>query len=80
MKETDSLECRNCHDAQHMDPSLQSAGAQAKHKLMETQGKTCIDCHYGIAHDEPKGPTPEELFPNIKVKRWKEKPSDAPAT
>jgi cytochrome c-type protein NapC len=80
MKETDSLECRNCHDAKHMDPSLQSAGAQAKHKLMQTQGKTCIDCHYGIAHDEPKGPTPEELFPNIKVQRWKEKPSDAPAT
>ena len=80
MKETDSLECRNCHDSQHMDPSLQSAGAQAKHKLMETQGKTCIDCHYGIAHDEPKGPTPEELYPNIKVQRWKEKTSDAPAT
>ncbi len=80
MKETDSLECRNCHDAKHMDPSLQSAGAQAKHKLMETQGKTCIDCHYGIAHDEPKGKTPEELFPDIKVQRWQEKPSDAPAT
>ena len=80
MKETDSLECRNCHDAKHMDPALQSAGAQAKHKLMETQGKTCIDCHYGIAHDEPKGPTPEELYPDIKVQRWKEKPSDAPAT
>ena len=80
MKETDSLECRNCHDARHMDPALQSAGAQAKHKLMETQGKTCIDCHYGIAHNEPKGPTPEELYPNIKVQRWKEKPGDAPAT
>ena len=29
MKETDSLECRNCHDAAHMDPALQSVGAQA---------------------------------------------------
>jgi cytochrome c-type protein NapC len=47
-----------------MDPSLQSAGAQAKHKLMETQGKTCIDCHYGIAHKEPDGPGPQELGPS----------------
>jgi cytochrome c-type protein NapC len=78
MKETDSLECRNCHDASHMDPALQSAGAQAKHALMKTQGKTCIDCHYGIAHTEPKGPTPEELYPNLKAKQVKE--SDAPAT
>jgi cytochrome c-type protein NapC len=78
MKETDSLECRNCHDAAHMDPALQSAGAQAKHALMKTQGKTCIDCHYGIAHTEPKGPTPEELFPNLKSTHAKE--SDAPAT
>ena len=78
MKETDSLECRNCHDATHMDPALQSAGAQAKHALMKTQGQTCIDCHYGIAHTEPKGPTPEELYPNLKAKQVKE--SDAPAT
>ncbi|HEX3099260.1 MAG TPA: NapC/NirT family cytochrome c [Usitatibacter sp.] len=78
MKETDSLECRNCHDAAHMDPALQSAGAQAKHALMKTQGKTCIDCHYGIAHTEPKGPTPEELYPSLKAKQVKE--SDAPAT
>jgi cytochrome c-type protein NapC len=78
MKETDSLECRNCHDAGHMDPALQSAGAQAKHALMKTQGKTCIDCHYGIAHTEPKGPTPEELYPNLKATHVKE--SDAPAT
>jgi cytochrome c-type protein NapC len=78
MKETDSLECRNCHDAAHMDPSLQSEGAKAKHALMKTQGKTCIDCHYGIAHNEPKGPTPEELFPNLKGTPSKE--SNAPAT
>jgi cytochrome c-type protein NapC len=23
---------------------------------------TCIDCHYGIAHKEPEGPGPQELF------------------
>ena len=63
MKETDSLECRNCHDAQHMDPSLQSEKAQARHLKMKTEGMTCIDCHYGIAHKEPEGPGPQELFP-----------------
>ena len=62
MKETDSLECRNCHDAAHMDPALQSEKAQARHQKMKTEGKTCIDCHFGIAHEEPEGPGPEELF------------------
>jgi len=63
MKETDSLECRNCHDASKMDPSLQSGKAQARHIKMKTEGKTCIDCHFGIAHNEPEGPGPSELFP-----------------
>jgi cytochrome c-type protein NapC len=63
MKETDSLECRNCHDAKHMDPSLQSEKAQTRHARMKTEGKTCIDCHFGIAHKEPEGPGPSELFP-----------------
>jgi cytochrome c-type protein NapC len=67
MKETDSLECRNCHDAAHMDPALQSPGAQAKHAKMKSEGMTCIDCHYGIAHTEPQGPSPTELFPNLKA-------------
>ena len=72
MKETDSLECRNCHDAKHMDPSLQSEKAQSRHEKMKTEGKTCIDCHFGIAHKEPEGPGPEELF-------GKGKPASVPA-
>ena len=63
MKETDSLECRNCHDAKHMDPALQSDKAKARHEKMKTEGKTCIDCHFGIAHKEPEGPGPSELYP-----------------
>ena len=39
-----------------MDPSLQSEKAQARHAKMKTEGKTCIDCHFGIAHNEPEGP------------------------
>jgi len=64
MKETDSLECRNCHDAAHMESSLMSEKAQARHAKMKTEGKTCIDCHFGIAHSEPEGPGPSELFPS----------------
>jgi cytochrome c-type protein NapC len=61
MKETDSLECRNCHHDNAFDPEKQSDRAKARHALMKTQGKTCIDCHFGIAHHEPEGPGPQEL-------------------
>jgi len=62
MKDTDSLECRNCHSAQSMSSDKQSEKAQARHQKGFAEGKTCIDCHYGIAHKEPEGPGPQELF------------------
>ena len=62
MKETDSLECRNCHHADKMDSEKQSDKAKSRHAKAKTDGKTCIDCHFGIAHKEPPGPGPEELF------------------
>jgi cytochrome c-type protein NapC len=46
----DSRECRNCHSAERMLLELQSVKAQEYHGAMERQGKTCIDCHQGIAH------------------------------
>lgn len=55
MKETDSAECRNCHDVKTMDPELQGTTARKQHQKIGKDGKTCIDCHYGIAHHEPKG-------------------------
>jgi cytochrome c-type protein NapC len=61
MKETDSLECRNCHHAEAMDPEKQSEKARARHAKAKAEGKTCIDCHFGIAHKEPDGPGPQEL-------------------
>jgi len=67
MKETDSLECRNCHHDNAMDPDKQSEKAKARHAKMKTEGLTCIDCHFGIAHKEPDGPGPQEL----KVERQK---------
>jgi cytochrome c-type protein NapC len=61
MKETDSIECRNCHHAEKMDPDKQSDKAKSRHAKGVAEGKTCIDCHYGIAHKEPSGPGPSEL-------------------
>jgi cytochrome c-type protein NapC len=61
MKQSDSLECRNCHVASAMSSELQSERAQAQHAKAKTEGMTCIDCHYGIAHNEPEGPGPQEL-------------------
>lgn len=55
MKETDSKECRGCHDATAMDPEKQGKTAQKQHRRLLAGEKTCIDCHYGIAHKEPEG-------------------------
>jgi cytochrome c-type protein NapC len=44
-----------------MDPDKQSETARERHKQMKAQGLTCIDCHFGIAHNEPDGPGPQEL-------------------
>lgn len=61
MKQTDSLECRNCHHDQAMDPEKQSQKARNRHEKAKAEGITCIDCHFGIAHKEPDGPGPQEL-------------------
>lgn len=54
LKSNNSLECRNCHDYDSMDFTRQSPRAQAMHsKYLESQEKTCIDCHKGIAHHLP---------------------------
>ena len=55
MKKTDSKECRNCHSFEFMDFTMQENRAAANHQTALDQGKTCIDCHQGIAHDLPSG-------------------------
>jgi cytochrome c-type protein NapC len=57
----DSHECRNCHKADNMDKDKQSEKAQARHAKAKTEGTTCIECHFGIAHKEPEGPGPQEM-------------------
>jgi nitrate/TMAO reductase-like tetraheme cytochrome c subunit len=56
MKETDSRECRNCHKYDSMDLSEQDRTARKKHSRAIDEGKTCIDCHTGIAHELPDEP------------------------
>jgi len=53
-KANDSLECRNCHQFDSMDFTLQSSRAAQQHSTALANGeKTCIDCHKGIAHQLP---------------------------
>ena len=53
MKKTDSRECRNCHDYTSMDYYEQGRRAVSQHEKGIAEGKTCIDCHKGIAHSLP---------------------------
>jgi cytochrome c-type protein NapC len=53
MKATDSRECRNCHDYESMDFVAQQRRAVSRHSKGLEEGKTCIDCHKGIAHSLP---------------------------
>ena len=55
MKKTDSRECRNCHEFQHMDPERQERVSARRHEKAFKKGETCIDCHKGIAHHLPEG-------------------------
>jgi cytochrome c-type protein NapC len=50
MKAADSKECRNCHKFDKMDTTKQKDRSVVKHEGAMQDGKTCIDCHKGIAH------------------------------
>lgn len=56
MKESDSAGCRNCHSFEGMKIEDQDKMAGKRHTqaAMADSGKTCIDCHKGIAHKLPK--------------------------
>ena len=71
MKETDSRECRGCHNDQSFDYAKQSRRAAEVHQEGLNAGQTCIDCHKGIAHRLPnveqsigaeKGGATQEIF------------------
>ena len=51
LRASDSAPCRYCHDVKRMDFTQQSPKAREYHQAMSEKGKTCIDCHQGIAHN-----------------------------
>jgi len=53
MRKTDSRECRNCHNYQYFDYTIQGRRSGRMHQEGFEAGKTCIDCHKGIAHQLP---------------------------
>ncbi len=59
MQANDSQECRNCHKFEYMDFAEQGRRAVRTHSQAFTQGKTCIDCHKGVAHQMP--PVEQEI-------------------
>ena len=60
MEATDSRECRNCHSFEAMDFGKQRRRVRKIHPEAMREGKTCIDCHKGIAHKLPEGYEPED--------------------
>ena len=50
MQASDSRECRNCHHYETMDTAKQKDRSVVKHEGAVEDGKTCIECHKGIAH------------------------------
>jgi cytochrome c-type protein NapC len=56
MRANDSRECRSCHDLESMDLRAQDSSAAKKHAKARERGKTCIDCHAGLVHQQPEAP------------------------
>jgi cytochrome c-type protein NapC len=54
LKANDSRECRNCHTQEAMLAEKQTPRSVAMHGLIGVDGRTCIDCHKGIAHQLPE--------------------------
>jgi len=60
MKDTDSRECRNCHNFESMNPEFQKPRARKQHLNAFKTGQTCIDCHKGIAHHDVRDKLSDE--------------------
>jgi cytochrome c-type protein NapC len=55
MKASNSRECRNCHNFDALNKTTDKLIVFEKHMKAKDEGKTCIDCHKGIAHYLPRG-------------------------
>ena len=65
MTESDSRECRNCHDEASWDLAIQSEKAREYHSEALSRGKTCISCHKGLAHRLPPGIRPDDEIEGV---------------
>jgi len=75
MKSTDSRECRNCHNFEYMDFTLQEDRSGVAHQTAIDTNMTCIDCHQGIAHRLPAGA--EDAYRQITAEFDAENPEKA---
>jgi cytochrome c-type protein NapC len=55
LRASNSRECRNCHAFDAMSAGLQKPEPYKIHMQAREEGRTCIDCHKGVAHRLPKG-------------------------
>jgi cytochrome c-type protein NapC len=62
MSANDSKACRYCHVEAKWDLAAQSEKARDFHTGALSRGKTCIDCHKGVAHPLPQGILPDHSF------------------
>ncbi|MBU0500585.1 MAG: NapC/NirT family cytochrome c [Gammaproteobacteria bacterium] len=69
MKQTDSRECRNCHNLESMNPEFQRPRARKQHLNAMQTGQTCIDCHKGIAHKDVRKQLAEQEMEELE-KPW----------
>jgi cytochrome c-type protein NapC len=53
LKASNSATCRNCHSFDAMGEAQKPINLK-RHQKAAAAGKTCIDCHKGIAHKLPK--------------------------
>jgi cytochrome c-type protein NapC len=65
MNANDSRECRYCHEEAKWDLSKQTEKARKYHSPALANGKTCIDCHKGIAHELPQGIVEDEQIEGL---------------
>ncbi|MGA9335588.1 MAG: NapC/NirT family cytochrome c [Rudaea sp.] len=56
LKESNSASCRKCHSfaAMALDKQSHSAAKHHSPEYIAKTGKTCIDCHKGVAHELPQ--------------------------
>jgi len=55
MENTQSRECRTCHELDKMLIDEQGRRARRKHTEALKDGGHCIQCHKGVVHEMPKG-------------------------